>query len=399
MEAARPRMPAAVWALGFVSLLMDVSSEIVHALLPVYLVAVLGAGMATVGLIEGIAESTASVVKVFSGVLSDRMGRRKALALAGYGLAALTKPVFPLATSVEAIVAARFVDRIGKGIRGAPRDALVADMAPPEIRGAAFGLRQTLDTMGAVLGPAAAIVIMALSGDDYALAFWAATVPAFACVALLALAVREPDNARPNPDARLPIRRADLAALGGAYWAVVGIAVAFSAARIGEAFLIVRAVDLGLTATLAPAVLVAMNVAYALTSYPAGRLSDRIGRRGLLAAGFAVFVAADLALALAQGLPGVFVGIVLWGVHMGLTQGLLSILVADVAPERLRGTAFGAFNLAQGLALLAGNFAGGLAWSRLGAPAAFGLSAALTFAALAGFAGLTWIKRPAARRG
>jgi MFS family permease len=390
-------MPAAIWALGFVSLLMDVSSEIVHALLPVYLVAVLGAGMTTVGVIEGIAESTASIAKVFSGVLSDRLGRRKALALAGYGLAALTKPVFPLATSIEAIIAARFVDRIGKGIRGAPRDALVADIAPLEIRGAAFGLRQTLDTIGAVLGPALAIVVMALSGDNYALAFWAATVPAFACVALLAVAVSEPGDARPNPNARLPIRRADLAALGGTYWVVVGIAVAFFAARIGEAFLIVRAVDLGLTPTLAPAVLVAMNIAYALTSYPAGTLSDRIGRRGLLAAGFAVFVAADLALAFAHGLPAVFLGIILWGVHMGLTQGLLATLVADVAPERLRGTAFGAFNLAQGVALLVGNLAGGLAWTRLGAAATFGLSATLTILALAGFAGLTWINRPPAR--
>jgi len=389
-----PRIPTAVWALGFVSLLMDISSEIIHSLLPVYLVSVLGASMATVGLIEGMAEATASIVKIFSGVLSDRLGRRKMLALVGYGLAAVTKPVFPLVASVGAVVAARFIDRIGKGIRGAPRDALIADITPPEIRGAAFGLRQSLDTIGAVLGPALAIGLMALGGGNYALAFWAATVPAFAAVLVLALGVREPPDTKPNPKARLPIRRADIAVLGGAYWSVVAVAFVFSAARLGEAFLILRAVDLGLGAMLAPVVLVVMNLGYVVTSYPAGILSDRIGRRGLMAAGFGLFVVANGVLAFADTLPLALAGIALWGVHLGLTQGSLASLVADVAPQSFRGTAFGTFNLVQGIALLVGNAAGGLIWVTAGPQASFSLSASLTLIALAGFGALTWVRRP-----
>ena len=389
-----PRMPTAVWALGLVSMLMDISSEIIHGLLPVYLVSVLGASMATVGLIEGMAEATASIVKIFSGVLSDRLGRRKMLALAGYGLAAVTKPVFPLVASIGAVVAARFIDRIGKGIRGAPRDALIADITPPEIRGAAFGLRQSLDTIGAVLGPALAIALMALGGGNYALAFWAATVPAFAAVLVLALGVREPPDTKPNPDARLPIRRADITVLGAAYWGVVAVAFVFSAARLGEAFLILRAVDLGLGAMFAPAVLVVMNLGYVVTSYPAGVLSDRIGRRGLMAAGFGLFVVANSVLALADTLPLALAGIVLWGVHLGLTQGILSSLVADVAPQAFRGTAFGTFNLVQGVALLVGNAAGGLLWVAAGPQATVSLSAGLTLIALAGFGALTWLRRP-----
>ena len=388
----RGAMPGAIWALGIVSLLMDVSSEIVHALLPLYLVGSLGAGMAIVGLLEGMAESTAAIVKVFSGVLSDRLGRRKMLALVGYGLAALSKPVFPLVHAVEAVAAARFVDRIGKGIRGAPRDALVADIAPPDMRGAAFGLRQSLDTIGAVLGPLAAIGLMIAGGGDYALAFWVAVLPAFAAVGLLAFGVREASDARPDPTARLPIRRADFAALGRPFLGILAIAAAFSAARIGEAFLIVRVVDLGLDPIFAPLALVAMNAAYGATSYPAGTLSDRVGRQGLLALGFAVFALANVVLALAGGLAAAFAGIALWGIHMGLTQGILATLVADAAPPARRGTAFGVFNLVQGLALLVGNAAGGLAWSIWGAGAAFGMSAGLVVLALAGLGGLTWIK-------
>ena len=377
-------LPRGVWALGLVSLLMDLSSEMIHSLLPVFLVTVLGAGALSVGIIEGIAEATSSIVKLFSGTLSDRLGRRKPLALLGYGMAAVTKPLFPLASSVSMVLAARFVDRVGKGIRGAPRDALVADLTPPEQRGAAYGLRQALDTVGAVLGPVAAMALMALTSDDFRLVFWVATIPALLCVAVLALGVREPPHV---PKARYPHplwSRESLAGLGPRFWALVAVAVVMTLARFSEAFLVLRALNVGLAVALVPAVMVAMNVTYALTSYPVGALSDRIGRHGLLLAGFAVLILSDAALALADGPLMVFAGAALWGVHMGMTQGLLSALVADGAPADRRGTAFGVFNLVTGLALLAASVLAGALWSVLGPGATFLAGAGFSAAALLG---------------
>lgn len=377
-------LPHGVWALGLVSLLMDLSSEMIHSLLPVFLVTVLGAGALSVGIVEGVAEATSSIVKLFSGTLSDRLGRRKPLVLLGYGMAALTKPLFPLAGSVAMVLAARFVDRVGKGIRGAPRDALIADLTPPDQRGAAYGLRQALDTVGAVLGPLAAMALMALSADDFRLVFWVAAVPALLCVTVLALGVREPPSAA---RARLPRplwSRAGVAGLGPRFWALVAVAVVMTLARFSEAFLVLRALDVGLAVALVPAVMVAMNVTYALTAYPVGTLSDRIGRHGLLLAGFAVLILSDAALALADGPLLVFLGAALWGVHMGMTQGLLSALVADGAPADRRGTAFGVFNLVTGLALLAASVLAGALWSVLGPAAAFLAGAAFSAAALLG---------------
>lgn len=380
----RTALPRGVWALGLVSLLMDLSSEMIHSLLPVFLVSVLGAGALSVGIIEGIAEATSSIVKLFSGTLSDRIGRRKPLALLGYGLAALTKPLFPLASSVAMVVAARFVDRVGKGIRGAPRDALVADLTPAEQRGAAFGLRQALDTVGAVLGPAAAMALMALTGDDVRAVFWAAAVPALACVAVLALGVREPPGV-PKARAAHPIwTRQGMAGLGPRFWALVAVAVVMTLARFSEAFLVLRAQDIGLALALVPAVMVAMNVTYALTAYPVGALSDRIGRHGLLLAGFAVLILSDAALALARGPLLVFLGAALWGVHMGMTQGLLAALVADGAPDDRRGTAFGVFNLVTGVALLAASVLAGALWSAIGPAATFWAGGGFSAAALLG---------------
>jgi MFS family permease len=376
-------IPAGVWVLGFVSLLMDVSSEMIHALLPIYLVAVLGTSTLTVGVIEGIAEATAAITKIFSGALSDRLGRRKLLAALGYGLAAFTKPVFPMATSVGWLVAARFVDRIGKGIRGAPRDALVADLAPPEVRGASFGLRQSLDTVGAFLGPLLAIALMWLTADDYRAVFWVAVVPAFLSFGLIALAVKEPDRPAGLRTVRSPLSLAELARLGPAFWWIVTIAAVFTLARFSEAFLILRALSVGVPAALAPAVMVVMNVVYAASAYPAGTLSDRVDRVAVLVIGLAVLIAADLVLGLAGGVAGVAVGIVLWGLHMGLTQGLLATLVADVAPAELRGTAFGMFNLVTGIALLAASVIAGGLWDLAG-PAG-------TFLAGAAFAGLALV--------
>lgn len=379
-------IPRAVWALGFVSLLMDVSSEIIHALLPVYLVTVLGASMLTVGFIEGIAEATASITKVFSGALSDWLGKRKLLAVIGYGLAAFTKPIFPLASSVSWLVAARFIDRIGKGIRGAPRDALVADIAPAHLRGASFGLRQSLDTTGAFLGPALAIVLMWLNADNFQAVFWFAVLPAFLAVGLLLFAVHEPERPRALRNVRSPLSRAELKRLGSAYWWVVGIAVVFSIARFSEAFLILRAQSVGLPLMFVPMVLVLMNVVYAFAAYPAGALSDHANRIIVLGVGFGLLVAADLVLAFTSGIAGVAIGVALWGLHMGFTQGLLATLVADTAPAELRGTAYGIFNLLSGLAMLVASVLAGALWDIIGSPATFLAGAVFTALALAGLA-------------
>lgn len=378
------RLPAGIWVLGFVSMLMDVSSEMIHALLPVYLTVGLGASALAVGVIEGIAEATAAVTRVFSGALSDRIGRRKELAALGYGLAALTKPVFPLAPSLGWVVAARFVDRLGKGIRGAPRDALVADLAPEGLRGAAFGLRQSLDTAGAFLGPLAAIGLMWAFADDFRAVFWVAVLPAALAFALILFAVSEPARPAGLRRVRNPLARAELLLLGPAYWWVVAVAALFTLARFSEAFLILRAQTAGLALMLVPLVLVGMNAVYALTAWPVGALSDRVGRAGLLAVGLGVLVAADLVLAFAGGLAGIALGVLLWGLHMGFTQGLLAALVAGAVPAELRGTAFGVFNLVTGVALLLASVTAGALWQVFGASAAFLAGAAFAAVAAAG---------------
>lgn len=378
------RIPPGVWALGFVSLLMDVSSEMIHALLPVYLVVGLGATALTVGIIEGIAEATASITKIFSGALSDRIGRRKELAALGYGLAAFTKPIFPLAPSVGWLVTARFVDRVGKGIRGAPRDALVADISPPELRGASIGLRQSLDTVGAFVGPLLAIGLMWLFADDFVAVFWVAVIPAFLAFGLIVFAVHEPKRKEGLRQVRNPLSRRELALLGTAYWWVVAVAAVFTLARFSEAFLILRAEGTGLPLMLVPAVLVVMNVAYALSAYPAGALSDRMDRVTILAVGLVLLIAADLFLAFATGLVGIACGVILWGLHMGFTQGLLATLVADAAPAELRGTAYGMFNLVTGIALLVASVIAGALWDSVGPQGTFLAGAAFSVLTIIG---------------
>jgi MFS family permease len=373
-------VPRGVWVLGLVSLLMDASSELVHSLLPVFLVTTLGASAAVLGLIEGAAEATASITKVFSGWLSDRLGKRKLLAVAGYGLAALSKPLFPLATSPVMVFAARFADRIGKGVRGAPRDALVADITPEGARGAAFGLRQSLDTVGAFLGPVMAIVLMAALANDIRAVFAWAVVPAVLSVLLLVFAVKEPARVG-GGKAEAPIRWSELAAMGAPFWSVVAVAAVFTLARFSEAFLVLRAQNVGLAMALVPVVLIVMNVVYAVFAAPAGGLADRMDRRILLAIGLTVLIAADAALAWLGTVAGALAGAGLWGLHMAMTQGLFSALVADAANPRLRGTAFGIFNLASGIAALAASVIAGALWSAFGP--------ATTFMAGAGFAVLT----------
>jgi MFS family permease len=382
-EVAGRGLPRAVWALGLTSLFMDTSSELIHGLLPVFLVVTLGASVTALGAIEGIAEATAQISRVFSGWLSDTLGRRKALTVAGYGLAAVTKPLFPLANSIGLVLAARFLDRIGKGIRGAPRDALIADVTPPALRGAAFGLRQSLDTVGATLGPALAIGLMYLFDDDIRAVLWFAVIPAVLAVAVLVLGVEEPKCAQAK--ARAPLKISEIGELGPAYWLVAGAGAIFTLARFSEAFLVIRARDAGLALAWAPAVIAAMSLVFAASAYPAGQLQDRIGGRPLLILGLATLVAADLVLAYAPSLLGVFIGIGLWGLHMGLTQGVLAALIAATAPERLRGTAFGLFGLIAGLAALIASVLAGLLWDRIGAEATFLAGGAFAAAALVAF--------------
>jgi len=377
------RLPASIWALGFVSLLMDVSSEMIHSLLPVFLVTTLGVSMLAVGLIEGAAEATALVLKVFSGVLSDWWGRRKPLAVLGYGLGALSKPLFAIAPTVGLVVTARLIDRVGKGIRGAPRDALVADLAPPGMRGAAFGLRQSLDTVGAFLGPLLAMGLMLLWANDFRAVFWVAVIPAALCVAVLLVGVQEPERTasavRTNP-----IRRENLRRLGGAYWWVVALGAVFTLARFSEAFLVLRVQQGGLPLAWTPLVLVLMNVVFALGAYPLGKLADSTRHTTLLAWGLVVLIAADALLTFSDRGAVAWLGIALWGLHMAMTQGLLATMVADTAPADLRGTAFGMFNLVSGVALLVASGLAGLLWDRLGASATFGAGMLFATLALAG---------------
>lgn len=377
-------LPRSVWALGFVSMLMDISSEMIHALLPIYMVTVLGTSVVAVGLIEGVAEATASITKVFSGALSDWLGKRKLLAVIGYGLGALTKPVFPLAPGIDWLVGARFVDRVGKGIRGAPRDALVADVTPPELRGAAFGLRQTLDSTGAFLGPLLAIAVMWMTASHFQTVFWVAVIPAFLALYVLIRYVREPERGGVGKPVRLPLNVAALKALGPGYWWVTGLAVVFTLARFSEAFLLLRGQAVGLAAYWAPAVLVVMALAYSLSAYPAGIVSDRLGRHGVLWVGLVLLICADAVLAFVPGLGGLALGVVFWGLHMGFTQGVFSAMVADSAPTSLRGTAFGMLHLLCGIALLGASVLAGVLWDRWGYTATFLAGAVFAAATLLG---------------
>lgn len=391
-SSALRQLPAGIWVLGLVSLLMDVSSEMIHSLLPLFMVTALGTSVLAVGIIEGLAESTALVVKVFSGALSDYLGRRKGLAVLGYAMGALSKPLFAIAGGMGLLVGARLIDRVGKGLRGAPRDALVADIAPPALRGAAFGLRQSLDTVGAFLGPLLAVGLMLLWANDFRAVFWVAVIPGFLAVALLWFGLKEPPRTA-NQQVRVnPIRRDMLRRLPGAYWAVVGIGAMFTMARFSEAFLVLRAEQSGIALALVPLVMVAMNIVYAASAYPFGKMSDRMSHHKLLALGLLVLLAADLVLASDAGLATLLSGVVLWGIHMGMTQGLLATMVANTAPAELRGTAFGFFNLASGLTMLLASVLAGLLWDSWGASATFHAGAGFCLLSLLA---LGWYQRRA----
>jgi MFS family permease len=382
MKRSRNRIPSGVWALGFVSMLMDISSEMIHSLLPLFMVTTLGASTIAVGLVEGSAESLALIVKVFSGTLSDYLGKRKWLAVCGYALGALTKPLFALATGVGMVLTARLLDRVGKGVRGAPRDALVADIAPPHLRGAAFGLRQALDTVGAFVGPLVAVGLMLLWADDFRAVFWVAVIPGLMAVGLLVVGVREP--VRPQTGIRTnPIRRDNLRRLGPAYWWVVGVGSVFTLARFSEAFLVLRAEQGGMSLALIPLVMVAMNLIYAVSAYPFGKLSDTMSHTKLLIVGLIVLIVADVILAVSNHWGIVLLGVALWGLHMGMTQGLLVAMIAGASPADLRGTAYGFFNLACGVAMLVASTLAGIVWEQFGAPFTFYVGATFSVGAIA----------------
>jgi MFS family permease len=363
-------IPRGVWVLGLVSLFMDVSSEMIHGVLPLFVVGTLGVSATVLGLVEGIAEATAQFSKLWSGILSDRWQSRKGLALLGYGMSALVKPLFPLAHSVTAVFVARFADRIGKGIRGSPRDALVADFTPPELRGAAFGLRQSLDTVGAFTGPFLAVAFIGWWAFDLRSVLWIACIPALIAVAILAFGIDEPKPTQPQKS-KPAFNLASMKNLGPAFWWVAALGAAVMLARFSEAFLVLKASVSGMATAYVPLVMVVMSVVYSLSSYPAGILSDRIGRSGLLISGLIVLVAADIVLARSTTLWPMLAGIALWGLHMGLTQGILSTLVADTAPADMRGTAFGAFSLVSGIATLVASIVAGMMWDYFGQASVF----------------------------
>ena len=383
VEHSLRHIPSGIWVLGFVSLLMDISSEMIHSLLPLFMVTILGTSTMVVGLVEGLAESLALVVKVFSGTLSDYWGKRKGLALFGYALGAFTKPLFAVASGVGLVLTARLLDRVGKGVRGAPRDALVADIAPPQLRGAAFGLRQSLDTVGAFVGPLLAVGLMLLWANDFRAVFWVAVLPGLMAVGLLLFGIQEPVHKQTDVRTN-PIRRDNLLRLGSAYWWVVGIGSVFTLARFSEAFLVLRAQHGGIPIALVPLVMVAMNLIYASSAYPFGKLSDQMSHMRLLTFGLLVLIAADLVLATNDHWGVVLLGVGLWGLHLGMTQGLLATMIADTAPADLRGTAYGFFNLASGLAMLIASVLAGFLWDQLGASFTFYAGAVFCGVALMG---------------
>ena len=374
-------MPRNVWVLGFVSLLMDLSSEIYHALLPAFITVVLGLPATALGAIDGIAEATANFGKLFSGRLSDQSRKRKPWVVAGYGLAALSKPLFPLAASAPAVMAARFADRISKGIRGAPRDAMIADETPAEIRGRAFGLRQALDTAGALLAPLVAIGLMAWLASDIRAVFWIAVIPAALSFLLAWLALREPEQ-RLAPSKRSPFF-AGFRQLDKQTRRLLQVGFLFSLARFSEAFLILKGMEVGLSEAMSPLTLAIFNLAYVVLAYPAGSLSDRMSPRILLMGGIAVLIAGNLVLAQAHNLALLALGTILWGAHMALTQGIFSRVIADSAPEHLRATSFGAFWFVSGVGALLASLAAGFLWDRDGSSATFIASAVVAAVALA----------------
>jgi len=371
---ALSRLSPNIALLGLVSLLTATSSAMVYGLLPVFLVKVLGASIGIVGVMEGLAEASNSAMRLLSGITSDWIGRRKPVVAFGYLLSAANKLVFPMAESVSIVFVARLVDRFGKGVRDAPRDALISDLTPSHIRGSGFGLRTALYTMGFVLGPLAAIGLMVASGDNFRLVFAIAVAPAFAAVGILLFAIGE-DPAQSSREARFRIRLSHLSRLPAAFWWSISVASLLSLARYSPAFLVLKASDVGIDPAFVPLILVFTHTVFSAAAYPFGALADRVDHRLQLALAVAVLLAADLVLAAGGTMVTAFLGASLWGLQMGVSEGLLSASVANAAPDDLRGTAFGIYQLAFGLAAFGASGTAGALWSIGGPPLAFGVSA------------------------
>ena len=376
------KIPKTVWALGFVSLFMDFSSELVHSLLPIFLVGSLGVSMVGVGIIEGIAEATAHIVKIFSGAISDYLSKRKILILLGYGLASLSKPFFPLAQNMETVFIARFTDRIGKGIRGAPRDALVADVAPIEIRGTCFGLRQSMDTMGAILGPIAAILLMLVFSNDVRLVLWFAVIPAIIAMLVIIFKVKEPVKEKKEHEFKPPINFSIIKNFSKQFWFVVILGAMFMLARFSEAFLVLKASEVGFEAAWVPLVMVVMALTYTIFAYPIGKLSDKVKREYMLIVGLIILILADFTLANAKSYIAVLIGTAIWGIHMGFTQGVLATLIADYSPKEYNGTAFGIFNFVSGISMLIASIIAGVVWQEFGSYMTFYVGGVFALASL-----------------
>jgi len=367
-----------VFILGVVSFFTDISSEAVYPLVPIFLTKSLGAPLAVVGAIEGVAEGTASIVRWLSGWLSDRLGRRKSFVVLGYGMAAVAKPLLALAFHWPVVLFARFVDRFGKGVRTAPRDALVAQWTERGERGRAFGFHRAVDTAGAVLGPLGALALLAVLGENFRLIFLLAFIPAVLGMVLLRLvAERTP---RPEPSAAVEPKGGG--GLGAAYYGFFAVSLVFALGNSSDAFLILRSRNLGLGVSEAVLAYVAYNTSYSLLAMPAGIVSDRLGRRNVIGLGFAVFAAVYLGFAAIDAGAYVWLLFPVYGVYMALTEGVGRALVADLVPSERRGSALGLYQGGVGLMALLSSIMAGLLWDHVGPSAPFFLGGSTAALAL-----------------
>jgi MFS family permease len=366
-----------VYALALVSFFTDVSSEMIYPLLPVFLTSVLGASAGFIGAIEGAAESVAALLKLASGWWSDRVKRRKGFVVFGYALASVVRPLVAIAQSATQVLAIRVTDRVGKGVRNSPRDALIADSVPPTMRGRAFGVRSAADNAGALLGPLIAFALLTWFGLSLRSVFWWSAVPAGLAIVVAIVGVRDVAKREGQSSKKSELR----SGMGGRFWAFLAIVFVFTLGNSTDAFLLLRARDLGVPIAMAPILWAVLNAVKSVSNIPGGALSDRIGRRPLLIAGWAVYALVYYLFARATHAWQAWALFAGYGIFFGLTEGAELALVADVAPHDRRGAAFGWYYLAIGIGALPASLIFGAVWDRFGAGRAFDLGAGLALAA------------------